>query len=250
MSHIYHRNGSLAAGGEKCFQATAKRADADHAESLLDATCYEVKRLAEEPRNVALYIKSLTARLLCNSPLACCEQPRRCMEHRFDSISCPSCLSPLIPCSLISMTLSPSLKCYEMPDQGSRLTFGDATIDDAKDLNRLYNEVIREETSLEWDVERPLSERVDYLQKMTQTRYPCILVREGQELVAFGALERFTVGDGAWTLDREPLLRLLAEGGTSFFSARISIVVSRLYRRNGLATSLWNRLADHSYVMV
>ena len=77
------------------------------------------------------------------------------------------------------------------------MTVRDATINDAKILNELYNAAIHEETFLEWDKERPLAETEEYLSKMIKTRYPCILVFEAEELVAFGALERFTVGDGA-----------------------------------------------------
>lgn len=78
----------------------------------------------------------------------------------------------------------------------SKLSFRDATISDAQALNDLYNSAIREHTALEWDVERPLSETESYLKYMIQDEYPCILVFEGDELVAFAAFERFTVGDG------------------------------------------------------
>lgn len=95
------------------------------------------------------------------------------------------------------MTLSHSPKCQDLTGQKqSSLIFRDATINDAKFLNELYNAAIGEETSLEWDKERSLAETEEYLSKMINTRYPCILVFEAEELVAFGALERFTVGDG------------------------------------------------------
>lgn len=89
-----------------------------------------------------------------------------------------------------------------MSSQGfaaSGFTFRDATAADAKDLNELYNSVIKEEISLEWDEERPLSEHEFYLKSMICDEYPCILVYEGNLLVAYGSLERWTVGEGTVT---------------------------------------------------
>ena len=82
----------------------------------------------------------------------------------------------------------------------SGFTFRDATEADAKDLNELYNSVIKEETSLEWDEERPLPEHEFYLKSMICDEYPCLLVYEGDLLVAYGSLERWTVGEGVLTL--------------------------------------------------
>ena len=60
----------------------------------------------------------------------------------------------------------------------------------------LYNSAIREQTALEWDQERPVEEQEFYLDWMMDQSYPVILVYEEGELVAFGALERWTVGSG------------------------------------------------------
>ena len=60
----------------------------------------------------------------------------------------------------------------------------------------LYNSAIREQTALEWDQERPVEEQEFYLGWMIDHSYPVILVYEEGELVAFGALERWTVGSG------------------------------------------------------
>lgn len=76
------------------------------------------------------------------------------------------------------------------------ITFRDATVADAKDLNELYNSIIGEETSLEWNEKRPLAEHEFYLDWMIQNDYPCILVYEGDVLIGYGSLERWIVGDG------------------------------------------------------
>ena len=98
------------------------------------------------------------------------------------------------------MTLSPSSRrsstlSFDSESQ-SRLNFREATLDDAKALNQLYNEAIRETTALEWDEERPLSEHQHYLKCMQAKEYPCLLAIEDDELVAYGALEQWTYDAG------------------------------------------------------
>lgn len=37
----------------------------------------------------------------------------------------------------------------------------------------------------------------------------------------------------------------LSEGDTSFFTARLSIVVQKMHRRHDIATGLWHALVEH-----
>lgn len=116
----------------------------------------------------------------------------------FELFSSLHSLYPILTLKMLSsprpakMSLSGSMRPYKP----SRMTLRDATIDDARILNSLVNEVIREETKLDWEVERPLSERERYLELMISTAYPCLLAFEDGELIAFGALEQWDVDAG------------------------------------------------------
>lgn len=58
-------------------------------------------------------------------------------------------------------------------------------------MNNLYNSVIQEKTLLDWAVERPLEERIEWLEIMIGQDHPVVLAFESDELVGFGALEPY-----------------------------------------------------------
>lgn len=105
----------------------------------------------------------------------------------------------------------------------------DSVLEDVPAITRLINAVMAE-GKLAWDVTRTEGDNKRWMTTLHNQRYPCLSVFEADRLVGIGALESY------WD----------SESGSGVeYTCRLIVIVDSGHRRQGIATSLFQRLQEH-----
>lgn len=105
-----------------------------------------------------------------------------------------------------------------------------ATTEDVEAINRLYNEIAKEDNLL-WNKSRPVSHHQDWLEKLNQYEYPCLVAHDsGEEIVGYAAFV-------PWVVNSRPL-------GLEFM-VELQCFVASDYRRQKIGSNLFEELCGH-----
>lgn len=75
-------------------------------------------------------------------------------------------------------SLSPSPEAVEIHLDSPKFVIREATLEDLPFLISFYNQVILSSTALEYSVPKTMDERREWLQRLLDERYPCLIAEE------------------------------------------------------------------------
>ena len=127
------------------------------------------------------------------------------------------------------------------------VTFRDAVVSDAPFMCSTYNQIVRTLTAVEWEEERPLLEREEWLRAQLADRWPVVIAEE--DGVSIGCALPFILILDFLLMCCMPRtvasLELIRPEDGYQFSAEIEMYLNPLGRRRGIGPHLWQAITAH-----